>query len=117
MPRHDLSQQKFEQWLARGRAPMKRGACPLTNFCGRPVGRGLIYGSDIEGVEAARLPAWAVNFSYYVDGMDGLENPRIPWALRSVAASTVRRVYRDWKAASPEVLSRLARARALDESR
>ena len=93
---------------------MKRGECPLTNFCGNPVGLGLIYGSDTEGVEAMRLPAWAVSFMYYFDGRDG-HRPRIPWARRAVAASTVRRVYAEWKRASPNMLNRLAAARMRDE--
>ena len=114
MPRADLDQAKFERWLARRRTPMKRGICPLTNFCGTPVGRGLIYGSDIDGIEAMRLPGWAVSFSYYFDGLDG-HRPRIAWARRAVAASTVRRVYHAWKTASPTVLRRLAAIRMQDE--
>lgn len=116
MPRRDLNQHAFERWLAHRRAPMKRGACPLTSFCGQPVGRSLFRGSDGAWAEELRLPDWAVSFSYYVDGLDRRRNPRLKWALRQVAASSVRRVYYEWKTASPEVLGRLAYARAFDES-
>jgi hypothetical protein len=63
-----------------------------------------------------RFPDWAVSFIYYVDGRDRGGKSRLSWAVRSVAASSVRRVYREWKTASPELIGRLAHARAVDEA-
>jgi hypothetical protein len=94
---------------------MKRGESPLESFCGRPVDRGLFFSTDSAWLERMRLPDWAVSFSYYFDGMDRGGKSRLSWAVRSLAASSVRRVYKEWKTASPEMLSSLARIRALDE--